>query len=124
MPKFRVYCTWGTIYRGVFHAYTKIFVSIFSVNIMKKKLDSESLGIILLNAFMDEFFPKEESSTPDMFTLVHYNGLPQSNVNGQVSFLFITFYIMYEKINLPKKKALTFSLLCYLFTFKLIKFYL
>lgn len=67
---------------------------------MKKKLDSESLGIILLNAFMDEFFPKEESSTPDMFTLVHYNGLPQSNVNGQVSFLFITFY----KINLPKKK--------------------
>lgn len=56
----------------------------FSVNIMKKKLDSESLGIILLNAFMDEFFPKEESSTPDMFTLVHYNGLPQSNVSGQV----------------------------------------
>lgn len=71
---------------------------------MKKKLDSESLGIILLNAFMDEFFPKEESSTPDMFTLVHYNGLPQSNVNGQVSFLFNTFYIMYEKINLSKKK--------------------
>lgn len=52
---------------------------------MKKKLDSESLGIILLNAFMEEFFPKEESSTPDMFTLVHYNGLAQSNVNGQVS---------------------------------------
>lgn len=51
---------------------------------MKKKLDSESLGIILLNAFMDEFFPKEESSTPDMFTLIHYNGLPQSNVSGQV----------------------------------------
>lgn len=51
---------------------------------MKKKLDSESLGIILLNAFMDEFFPKEESSTPDMFTLTHYNGLPQSNVSGQV----------------------------------------
>lgn len=56
------------------------------VNIMKKKLDSESLGIILLNAFMEEFFPKEETSTPDMFTLVHYNGLAQSNVNGQVQY--------------------------------------
>lgn len=56
---------------------------------MKKKLDNECLGIILLNAFMDEFFPKEESSTPDMFTLVHYNGLPQSNVSGQVSFFCI-----------------------------------
>ncbi|XP_030747048.1 ubiquitin carboxyl-terminal hydrolase MINDY-3 homolog [Sitophilus oryzae] len=56
------------------------------VNIMKKKLDNESLGIILLNAFMDEFFPKEESSTPDMFTLIHYNGLAQSNVNGQVQY--------------------------------------
>ncbi|KAL1501571.1 hypothetical protein ABEB36_006871 [Hypothenemus hampei] len=56
------------------------------VNIMKKKLDSESLGIILLNAFMDEFFPKEESSTPDMFSLAHYNGLAQSNVNGQIQY--------------------------------------
>ncbi|XP_074030111.1 ubiquitin carboxyl-terminal hydrolase MINDY-3 homolog isoform X2 [Leptinotarsa decemlineata] len=56
------------------------------VNIMKKKLDAESLGIILLNAFMDEFFPKEESSIPDMFTLTHYNGLAQSNVSGQVQF--------------------------------------
>lgn len=62
-----------------------------SVNIMKKKLDSESLGIILLNAFMEEFFPKEETSTPDMFTLVHYNGLAQSNVNGQVS-CFLLFF--------------------------------
>nr|CAH7741071.1 unnamed protein product [Callosobruchus chinensis] len=56
------------------------------VNIMKKKLDSENLGIILMNAFLDEFFPREEASTPDMFTLIHYNGLPQSNVNGQVYF--------------------------------------
>lgn len=52
---------------------------------MKKKLDSECLGIILLSAFMDEFFPKEESSTPDLFTLYHYNGLAQSHDNGQVS---------------------------------------
>lgn len=56
-----------------------------SVDIMKKKVDSENLGIILLNAFMDEFFPKEESSTPDTFQLVHYNGLPQSNCGGHVS---------------------------------------
>lgn len=56
---------------------------------MKRKLDSENLGIILLNAFMDEFFPKEESSTPDMFQLVHYNGLAHSNVQGQVHILDI-----------------------------------
>ncbi|KAH1011834.1 hypothetical protein HUJ04_001115 [Dendroctonus ponderosae] len=56
------------------------------VNIMKKKLDSECLGIILLSAFMDEFFPKEESSTPDLFTLFHYNGLAQSHVNGQIQY--------------------------------------
>ncbi|KAJ8984143.1 hypothetical protein NQ317_017793 [Molorchus minor] len=56
------------------------------VNIMRKRLDSENLGIILLNAFMDEFFPKEERSTPDMFTLVHYNGLSRSNVSGQVQY--------------------------------------
>ncbi|XP_017772433.1 PREDICTED: protein FAM188A homolog isoform X2 [Nicrophorus vespilloides] len=54
------------------------------VDIMKKKLDSEHLGIILLNAFMDEFFPKEESSTPDTFQLMHYNGLGQSNYDGNV----------------------------------------
>lgn len=52
---------------------------------MRRKLDSENLGIILLNAFMDEFFPKEESSTPDLFNLYHYNGLAQSNTGGQVS---------------------------------------
>ncbi|KAF2905796.1 hypothetical protein ILUMI_00391 [Ignelater luminosus] len=58
------------------------------VDIMKKKLDSENLGIILLNAFMDEFFPKEESSIPDMFQLIHYNGLARSNVNKEVQYHF------------------------------------
>lgn len=67
---------------------------------MKKKLDSESLGIILLNAFMDEFFPKEESSTPDMFTLIHYNGLPQSNVSGQVMWWDRTRFV---KVNIEKR---------------------
>ncbi|XP_071057232.1 ubiquitin carboxyl-terminal hydrolase MINDY-3 homolog isoform X2 [Onthophagus taurus] len=56
------------------------------VDIMRKKLDSENLGIILLNAFMEEFFPTEESSVPDMFQLIHYNGLPISNVDGQVKY--------------------------------------
>lgn len=45
------------------------------VDIMKKKLDSENLGIILLSSFMDEFFPEEKSSVPDTFSLLHYNGL-------------------------------------------------
>ncbi|KAF5275126.1 hypothetical protein FQA39_LY18684 [Lamprigera yunnana] len=58
------------------------------VVIMTKKLDSENLGIILLNEFMDEFFPKEESSTPDMFQLIHYNGLARSNVKKQVQYHF------------------------------------
>lgn len=52
---------------------------------MRRKLDSENLGIILLNAFMHEFYPLEERSTPDTFQLVHYNGLAQSNYDGQVN---------------------------------------
>lgn len=62
---------------------------------MRKKLDSENLGIILLNAFMDEFFPKEESSTPDMFPLYHYNGLPHSNPQGRVIMLIIIVYSVF-----------------------------
>lgn len=51
---------------------------------MSKKLDPEGLGIILLNAFMDEFFPEEKRSTPDTFDLLHYNGIPRSNVEDKV----------------------------------------
>ncbi|KAJ4440013.1 hypothetical protein ANN_08144, partial [Periplaneta americana] len=54
------------------------------VEIMTKKLDAENLGIILLNAFMEEFFPEEKQSTPDTFTLFHYNGLPRSCPDGRV----------------------------------------
>lgn len=64
----------------------------FSVDIMSKKLDPEGLGIILLNAFMDEFFPEEKRSTPDTFDLLHYNGIPKSNVDDKVrcnEFFFI-----------------------------------
>ncbi|CAH0753807.1 unnamed protein product [Bemisia tabaci] len=54
------------------------------VDIMRKKLDSENLGIILLSSFMDEFFSEETNSTPDTFTLFHYNGLPRSCPNNKV----------------------------------------
>lgn len=56
------------------------------VEIMVKKLDPENLGIILLNAFMDEFFPVEKRSTPDTFDLLHYNGIPGSNEGNKVRF--------------------------------------
>lgn len=52
---------------------------------MKKKLDADCLGIILLSAFMDEFFPEETVSVPDTFTLFHYNGLPRSCPNNKVT---------------------------------------
>ncbi|GLG98890.1 hypothetical protein R5R35_003833 [Gryllus longicercus] len=54
------------------------------VDIMTKKLDPENLGIILLNAFMDEFFPEEKTSMPDTFVLYHYNGLRRSCPDGKV----------------------------------------
>lgn len=54
------------------------------VELMRRKLDSENLGIILLSAFMDEFFPGCERGAPDTFTLYHYNGLPRSNPGGRV----------------------------------------
>ncbi|XP_066996523.2 ubiquitin carboxyl-terminal hydrolase MINDY-3 homolog [Anabrus simplex] len=56
------------------------------VDIMSKKLDPENLGIVLLNAFMDEFFPDEKSSLPDSFGLFHYNGLPRSCPDGKVTY--------------------------------------
>lgn len=63
-----------------------------SVDIMSKKLDPEGLGIILLNAFMDEFFPEEKRSTPDTFELTHYNGIPKSNVEDKVRHFMIPIY--------------------------------
>lgn len=49
------------------------------VDIMRKKLDPDELGIILLSAFMDEFFGDPEKPPPDVFDLFHYNGLARSN---------------------------------------------
>ncbi|KAH8387125.1 hypothetical protein KR093_004914 [Drosophila rubida] len=56
------------------------------VSLMQKRLDPENLGIILLNAFMDEFYPLERRSTPDTFELMHYNGIPGSNDNNKVRY--------------------------------------
>uniref|UniRef100_A0A1I8P9S4 Ubiquitin carboxyl-terminal hydrolase MINDY n=1 Tax=Stomoxys calcitrans TaxID=35570 RepID=A0A1I8P9S4_STOCA len=56
------------------------------VEIMQRRLDPEGLGIILLNAFMDEFFPLEKRSTPDTFDLMHYNGIPGSNDGNKVRY--------------------------------------
>lgn len=56
------------------------------VDIMRKKLDPESLGIILQNAFLDEFFEEESPRFPDLFDLYHYNGIPNSNLHNQVKY--------------------------------------
>lgn len=56
------------------------------VDLMRKKLDPECLGIILLNDFLYEFFPTEKKSMPDTFDLLHYNGIPNSNGENRVRF--------------------------------------
>lgn len=53
---------------------------------MRKKMDPENLGIILQNAFLEEFFEEEISKCPDIFDLYHYNGIPNSNMHNQVKF--------------------------------------
>lgn len=64
---------------------------------MQRRLDPEGLGIILLNAFMDEFFPLERRSTPDTFDLMHYNGIPGSNEGNKVVFI-ISFFFCFKYI--------------------------
>lgn len=56
------------------------------VSIMQRKLDAESLGIILLNDFMEEFFPDDRKTVLDTFPLMHYNGIPNSNVENRVKY--------------------------------------
>eukprot|EP00092_Neocalanus_flemingeri_P068943 GFUD01084361.1.p1 GENE.GFUD01084361.1~~GFUD01084361.1.p1 ORF type:complete len:440 (-),score=114.09 GFUD01084361.1:267-1586(-) len=55
------------------------------VDIMKTKLDPDSLGIVLLPQFLEEFFP-EESRVPDSFTIHHYNGLSKPD-STQVTYI-------------------------------------
>lgn len=56
------------------------------VKVMAQRLDPEGLGIVLLYAFMEEFYPKETSSVPDVFTVWHYNGLSRSNAEAKVEY--------------------------------------
>lgn len=56
------------------------------VEIMRKKLDPESLGIILLSDFLYEFFPEDQKSVPDTFDLMHYNGISNSNADCKVKY--------------------------------------
>lgn len=97
--------TQGEIARRVFHTYDPegnnfiasllledvmrtlgLFADTEYVDIMKRKLDPETLGVILLNDFMDEFFPNEKFGGPDTFTLFHYNGLPRSSSTRKVKY--------------------------------------
>ncbi|XP_078005800.1 ubiquitin carboxyl-terminal hydrolase MINDY-3 [Phascolarctos cinereus] len=64
------------------------------VNLMKNKLDPEGLGIILLGPFLQEFFPDQDSSVPESFTVYHYNGLKQSNYNEKVMYVEGTAVVM------------------------------
>lgn len=65
---------------------------------MQRRLDPEGLGIILLNAFMDEFFPLEKRSTPDTFDLMHYNGIPGSNDGNKVNRIIYSKYAHFIKL--------------------------
>ncbi|XP_065918521.1 ubiquitin carboxyl-terminal hydrolase MINDY-3-like [Dysidea avara] len=58
------------------------------INFIKKKLDPDDLGIILLNSFLNEFFPQSEPHfPPKAFIIYHYNGLMQSSNSGKVKFV-------------------------------------
>ncbi|KAK0054300.1 protein FAM188A [Biomphalaria pfeifferi] len=57
------------------------------VDIMREKMDSEHLGIITRNSFMEEFFPEEPPEQPRSFHLYHYNGIPHSCPDGKVTFV-------------------------------------
>lgn len=57
------------------------------VDIMTSKLDSESLGIITMHCFMEEFYPGDViKDTPNTFELYHYNGIPRSCLNSKVKY--------------------------------------
>jgi len=44
------------------------------VELVRGKLDPDGLGVLLLPAFLEEFFP-DQVRGPDSFSLLHYNGL-------------------------------------------------
>jgi ubiquitin carboxyl-terminal hydrolase MINDY-3/4 len=57
------------------------------IDIIKKNLDNENLGIITRVAFLNEFYPEEElKSIPQKFNVYHYNGLARSNKDNDVQY--------------------------------------
>jgi len=57
------------------------------VDIMKKSLDPDEMGIILSSVFFLEFYPDEEKpQMPSIFEVYFYNGLVQSSKDHQVKF--------------------------------------
>ncbi|XP_037077197.1 ubiquitin carboxyl-terminal hydrolase MINDY-3-like [Pollicipes pollicipes] len=55
------------------------------VELMRKTLDPDQLGIVLRVPFLDEFFPEGAAGRqPDAFTVYHCNGLIRSNPDGKV----------------------------------------
>ncbi|ESP01777.1 hypothetical protein LOTGIDRAFT_225148 [Lottia gigantea] len=59
------------------------------VDIMKGKLDGESLGIITSSSFLGEFYAEElnNASTPQKFEIQHYNGLARSCHNKKIKYV-------------------------------------
>jgi len=59
---------------------------------VKQQLDTENLGIITKNAFLNEFYPESEpNSIPNSFPVFHYNGLARSNADNEVKNLSLLF---------------------------------
>ena len=55
-------------------------------------MDTENLGIITKNAFLNEFYPESEpNSIPNSFPVFHYNGLARSNADNEVKKFIIVF---------------------------------
>ncbi|KAF0291746.1 Ubiquitin carboxyl-terminal hydrolase MINDY-3 [Amphibalanus amphitrite] len=60
-------------------------VQSLTVDLMRRQLDPDQLGIVLKVPFLDEFFPETaDGRPPDSFTVYHYNGLTRSNPGGKV----------------------------------------
>ena len=65
-------------------------IFLLSIDVIKRQLDNENLGIITKVAFLNEFYPDTEPNyIPDKFIVYHYNGLSRSNQDNEVPFLVI-----------------------------------
>lgn len=57
------------------------------VDVMKKTLDPEQLGVITLQSFLTNFFPnKANFSNDETFKVFHYNGQPRACQNKKVTY--------------------------------------